>query len=266
MRRELCIGCAALALVAIVGSATTARAHELVDEGRQLYETADFEAALATLARAEEARDLTLADLRELYMLRALVHLGLEDRDAFEGDLARLLSIDPDVALPDTLPPEVAEARPRVLERNGGAIRVAGRVEANATGVLVHAEVAHDPAGVTRGLRVHGRAAGGETRSTEDPPLSLPAIEGRVEYWAEALGPGGVIVAGLGSSEEPRVHRLDAVTTSVPEESSGGPGAGLWIGLGVGAAAVVGAVVAIVIVTSGGSSDGTQPTLPMILE
>nr|MDQ3038150.1 hypothetical protein [Myxococcota bacterium] len=84
----------------------------------------------------------------------------------------------------------------------------------------------------------------------------------RVEYFAEAIGPGGVVLSRAGSRDAPR-------TWSGSGAAGGGGGDdALWIGLGIGAGVVVlGIVIAVIAVTAApsGPSDRTQPQLPVIV-
>src|SRR5262245_46666023 len=94
--------------------ASVAHAHPLVDEGRRLYDEAEFDAAMDALTRAEQANDLTRADLIELLRIRILLRVAMEQPEGLEADAERLLSLDPHFDFGESAPPEVTEAVARM--------------------------------------------------------------------------------------------------------------------------------------------------------
>lgn len=263
LRTRFLLIAALLVAPAALVPATVARAQ--LEEAQTQYEEASFEAALEALERAWQGDDLDQDDLIAVLRLRALVHLGLGDLDAVREDVRLLLSLQPDLQLDESLPPEVHAAAEDLRAEVGQGIRVRSIVEPTDTGVWIDAEVEGAPAELLRGVRVSGRAGEEAWRSTQEPPLEVTVPGGgTVTYHAEALGPGGAVIAREGSAENPLLWSATG-EASTPEEADGGSsGAWLWAGVGAGAAAVVGAVVAIVLLGGSSENDHTRPSLPSI--
>lgn len=240
-----------------------ALAHPDVDEGRRFFEEAQFLEALDAFARAEAADDLVLDDLVELYETRALVHLAMQNEDPMREDLRRLVVVAPDHVLDRRAPPDVRRTFAEVRAESPGPVRLRVRPQATATGVTVEAEAENDPLGVVRAVRVHGRVGEGSWDSATDAPLLVPLTEqGVVEYWAEAVGPGGVALASSGSAEDPLRFAGEAASAEDDGGEDGGGDDGPVIGavLGVVGALLVGGAVAVVLVFT--LDDGSdQPTV-----
>src|SRR5690242_15135438 len=94
----------------VLGVTGTAFAHPRLDDARARFDRADLRGALTALGRAEQASDLTRADVITLLEMRALVRFTLGDTGAMEEDLLRLASIDPDHRFGDDIPPDLSEA------------------------------------------------------------------------------------------------------------------------------------------------------------
>ena len=243
-------------LVALALPATVL-AHPLVDEARASYEEADFEGAIDALGRAEAADDLVREDLEAIFGLRVLLGLGMGDEDMTEQALRRLLSLDPAHNFGDVLPPEVLEAAARIRAEQAGAVRVRVRARRGPAGLVIAAEADRDPTGLVRTTRVAARVGAAPWRRVDFAELSLPEPSAPVEFYAELVGPGGVVIAADGSEAEPKrwTPPTEPGTTEVPW---------MWIGIGAGAALVTGLVIVVAVVASGGESDLTNPTLPMV--
>ena len=110
-------------------------------------------------------------------------------------------------------------------------------------------------------VRVYGRGVGNDWASGSRTLRIDPDGAESGEYYAEAVGPGGAVLVRQGSEISPMPVQLAGV---VGEEDSGG-GVPVWVWIAGGAAVVAIAVVIIaVLATSGGVSDDTQPTAPMV--
>lgn len=258
MLRALTITLALLALP------SAAFAHQNVDEARRLYEEAEFEAASAQLDEAEASVSLTRQDLRRLLELRMYLHIATGGQAALRGDLLRLLTLDGGFRAGDEAPPEVAEVLAQLRAEGTGPIAVHARAEVAGSEVRIDASVENDTAELTREVRITARV--GESGPTVgSSPLHVSVRSGdTVAYWAEAIGPGSVVLAQHGDASAPLLFPADGQ----PITGEGGDDATGWIVLGV----VVGILVAGGAVTlgvvlgadAGGQSDLTQPTLPMI--
>lgn len=235
-----------------------ASAHALVDEGRRLYEEeADFVAALDVLGRAAAGTDLSADDLVDLFETRALVYLAMGRDDDMRADLRRLAAIRPDHALPSTTPPDVVAAFADLRASSPGAPRLTATLEPSALGVTITVRLDNDPAGLVREVRISGRAPGGDWERATGAPLFVATPSGGVvEYYAEAVGPGGAVIARSGEASAPlRAAPISAAAGS----GGGGDEVWPWIVGGAGAAVVVAVVVTVVVLTtSGGGASGTD--------
>jgi tetratricopeptide (TPR) repeat protein len=106
-----------------------------LDEGRVLYERADFETAVDVLAQAVPALEdgslgtADIKDLREALLLLGLAHFGLGEPDAAAQPWSRLVELDPNRELdPVNYPPKVVQGfqavRSEVLGRRKGTLIV----------------------------------------------------------------------------------------------------------------------------------------------
>lgn len=253
------------AVCVVAGTAATiaslvcqsASAHPLVDEGRAAYEQAEFVAALEALARAEAADDLVVQDLVELYELRAVVHLAMRNAEAMSADLRRLVAIAPDHSIDARAPPEVRRAFEDARSAAGGALRLVVEARSRASGVTISAEARNDGENLVREIRIVGRARGGEWETVSDAPL-LVAGDGIVEYYVEAVGPGGAVLESRGTADDPlRAAPEDATAPETDEDDGGGPSGWIFVGIGAGVLAAAGAAIALVFVLSPDAD--TQP-------
>jgi hypothetical protein len=226
-------------------------AHPLVDEGQRLYEEAEFVAALDALGRADHATDLEREDLERLFEIRALVHLAMGNTDAMRTDLQRLAALAPDHSLPRSAPPDVARAFAEIRGQSPGAVRVLATTEASPAGVTIAARAENDWASIVRTVRVSGRVQGAPSwEHATDAPLLVATSGGVVEYYAEAIGPGGVVVARTGSASEP-------LRAAGAGGGGGGGEAWPWVLVALGVAVVAGGVVVGVVL---GTESGTPVT------
>lgn len=244
----------ALCAITVLAPAATALAHPLVDEGKRLYEEAEFARALDALGRAEAASDLAVDDVVRLFETRALVHLAMGHEDRMRADLRRLVAIAPTHAPGRDAPPDVMRAIEQIRAERHGLLRVIASTEAAPAGITIGVRVENDWADVVREVRTVGRVQGGtDWLQARDAPLLVTTTAGDVvEYYAEAIGPGGAVLARSGSESEPL--------------RAAGPGAGgggeaevwPWIVVGVGVALAAGAIVTAVVLTSGSGTVSTQ--------
>jgi hypothetical protein len=234
--------------------------HPAVEEGKRRYDDADFRGALEAFSRAEAASDLTRADLVELYARRALVLHAMNRREDMEVDLFRLATLEPRFTLPRAAPPSVRRAFQEAAGRVSGPVRVEAETSSVPGGTRIEGRVADDLAAIVQAVRVYGRVAGQPWRSSDRGSLEVPAAAGAtVEYYVEAIGPGGAPVATAGTATAPLSTRGDATDLTEPRDgggTGGGAGGGAGIGVGGGARAGVG---------GGGQADEGGSALPWIL-
>ena len=239
----------AVAILATL-SPSVALAHPAVDAGRSAFENAEFVEALDAFARAEAADDLDRDALIALFATRAQVHLAMRNEEAMRADLARLATVDPSHAFGRRAPPDLRRAFAEIRAESPGAIRLAIDASARGDGVSVGATADNDPQGLVREVRVFGRARGASSwERAIDAPLFVSA-GGQVEYYVEAVGPGGVVLAAIGSADAPerQSSRSRRIVDSEPADSSASAGSddtALWVVLGIGIALAVSAAIAI---------------------
>ncbi len=234
-------------LAASVAWPAVALAHPLVDEGRRLYEEAEFVSALDALGRAEAQTDLTLADLEALLAQRVLVQVALGNQDAVRADLRRLLAVAPDHTLARGAPPEVARLFTELRAESTGSVRVVASTDAAAASVTITVRAENDWASLVRTVRTSARVVGtADWDVATDAPLLVPTVPGdRVEYFVEAIGPGGAVLAQSGSAESP----LRAAAGAGAEVASSGEIWPIIVGVVVGLV-VVGVAVAVAVVVT----------------
>lgn len=232
-----------VALSLVLGTGR-AHAHPLVDEGRRLYEEeANFTGALDALGRAEAQDDLTREELVVLLETRAIVHVATGDQDAMRADVRRLVAIAPEHDLGPHAHPDLARAIAAERARGHGALRLVPRTESAEAGLTIVVDVENDWASVVREVRIAGRPSGAsEWQHAVDAPLLIASAgAATIEYHAEAIGPGGVVLARTGTPDAP-------LRAAAP--GSGGVEAWPFVLAGVGALLVGGAIVTAVLVTS----------------
>lgn len=259
-------------------------AHPLVDEARSAYDSAQHERGLELLEQAEAGTDLTREDLAELLLVRAMIHRAQHHMDLAEVDLFRLAALDPTRELGREVHPQLRRSFATVRERVQRPIRLDATVERHGGTVEIQVTVNDDVAALTQGFRLHGRADGGRWVDTTDARLTVPAAASEgVEYWVEAIGPGGAVIATLGSATNAeRVEGEDVAAgggddlVSVGDGASGsgsGSGSGggptdeglpTWpfIVGGVGVAVIAAVVILAVVLTQ--PTDETQLTPPSV--
>ncbi len=241
--------------------ASPAAAHPEVEAGRALYAEADLTGALEAFDRAEQATDLTREELAQMLETRVLVHLALGHDEAAQADLERLASFDPQHAFGAETPPEVVRDFDEVRAASGGPVEVRVHSEPDRGAVRIAAHVEHDTRDIVRAVRIHYRVGAADWETAEGE-ATVQAGGEPVEYWAEAVGPGGAVVATHASAVSPR--RVEpAAPVVVGGEAEGGVAPWVWIGGGVLAAGIVVAVIALA-ASGGGPSDQTQPSYPAV--
>jgi len=234
-----------------------ALAHPLVDEGVRRLHDADFAGALQLFGDAERSDDLTRADLVTLLEARATVHLALDDRLSADSDLRMLAALDHDHPVSSAASPDFTEAFERAVAAVREGLSISATHTRSGDRVQIDTWIRADPAGLVRSIRVFARRGDSPWGDASPSQARVSASpDTRVSYYAEAIGPGGAVVATIGSRQHPR---------SVPVGDSGENGGvpWLWIGVGAGATALVATIAVVLVATSGGGDtviDGPYPT------
>lgn len=257
----LLVSSAAVAQV-VPRSAAIEKAQQQVDEG-------DFEDAVKTVERGIEAPDLTDDQLAELYRLLGLAHLYLGNEDKSRDAFEKLLQARPDYELPKSAPPKIRTLYSRIKDdirkRRVRPVTLTlvpvGEVPGNEA-VLVAAVIEDMALGAK--AKLFYRRAGVQSFSSIDfvrsktnridytatvPAFELPTEEQsyEVEYYVEVADAAQRRLAGRGDAYNPLRFRVlakkidaAAVSEAVPVYKS----PWLWIGIGLGVAAITtGAVV-----------------------
>jgi len=277
-------------LAALVVVCPVAHAHPLVERGVERYYHADMRAAERSFRQATEASDLTRDDLVQLLLYRALVRFAASDWTSVDADLRALASLDPQRSLPPEAPPPVVERWDRVRRTITEPLSVDVRATAVPEGAVLRAEAHGDVGGLVRAVRIHARVASRAWSTDNGPEAHVAAPSGsRLAYYAEAIGPGGAVVATVGTRATPRTLEVNvspASGTSEPrvvavprdrassssiltagdeqrDEDEGGSSTAWWI-VGIGGAVLAAAVVGVAIAINDDPDGATVvgPTWP----
>jgi hypothetical protein len=248
-------------VLALAPTTGVAQLRPEVAEGRARALAGEFGPANASLEAALGRGDLSRDDLIAIYEARVFMHFANSDSAPMRADLARIAAIDPTHTFDaDYYPAGVTDVFRQIVGERAGALALDAEAVVLASGEFeVRAEVQNDPGDLTRSVRVHARGAEQEWQSGTDDLRIDPDGATTGEFYAEAVGPGGAILARRGSESAPVPVDLLTVT----ETEGGGVPVWVWIAGGVGVAAVL-AVVIILVATSGGVSEDMQPSGPMV--
>lgn len=253
-----------LAIAALLWLAALPAAAQL-DTARNALADADFARAERAFGRALSATELSTEDLVRIFEGRAMARFALGDEGGAQADLTALRSLDPTRALPPEAPPSMVEAFD-ALDPTPIGIELGwfGTGERH----LLRPAVVGDPASLVRQVRVHLRRRGEASwTATEEAEIEVTIRDGEaVEVWAEAIGPGGAVVAREGSPLAPREHGTEAGASLASPDQAAPTDTNVWIGvgIGVGAAVVIGVVIAAVVLGTA-QSDETQPAVPIVV-
>ncbi|MFW5921041.1 MAG: hypothetical protein ACOCUS_04320, partial [Polyangiales bacterium] len=241
MSRRSSAGLTFVALAAASAVAPVrAAADDALERGVRLAEDADFAGAVEALDVAEQAPELTRDELVSLYGHRAVVRFALGEREAMRADMARLLAVDRDAELPASAPPPVREAWERVRAVPPEPLRI--EVDLDTSGETVHlsTRVQGRPSELVRQALLFARAAEGaawvQGRDGEVRVRATAARGESVQWYAKALGPGGVVIARSGTRANPERVRAGASVATFeagePEPANDGAGGGARVAAG----------------------------------
>jgi tetratricopeptide (TPR) repeat protein len=238
---------ASIALALVIPAGVSAQGSAM-EEGIAHFEAGEFEAAQEALDRALWHTTLEVEQFQELLVQRAIVELARGDEQGAETDLLRLASLDPEYAFDRSTPPQVREAFEQAAGRVSRpmSLRLSHREEEGE--VTIEASAVSDIAGLVTGVKVYARVGDGPFAEGE-AMVSVEAEDGStVDYYAEAIGPGGSVVAREGRSGAPLSFPVGGEDEEAEED--GGGNTALWVTLVVvGALAIAGGVVAAVLLT-----------------
>jgi hypothetical protein len=236
------------------------------ERARALLGEADFEGALAAANAAEAGSSLDRDGLVQLLETRVLIQAGLGRQADLERDLARLATLAPDRPAPPSFPPPVAQALARA-QAAAVPIGVEAQVSTDALGATVTGAAQGDAGGLVRTVQLVARVGEAAWQSSSTGTLTMEVAPGEtLSYYAEAIGPGGVLLATAGSEAEPLTRTRAPALAVDPEPLPVAPPSDdtpLFIGLGVGGGVLVLGVVIVIAAVATSTNDTTLVTLPM---
>jgi hypothetical protein len=237
-----------------------ASAAALVEQGVAAYEEADFDGALAAFDRAEAA-GLDRALLVRSIAHRVLIAHASSDAATLETQALRLVSLDPE-ALRSEASPGLVRALEGARSRADGIVRLSIVHEVADGALQLRARVDGDVAGMVREVRLRARRGDGEMVEAVGGVVRLPgATTDDVGVVADCTGPGGAVLAALGTEAAP--HSLAAAIAQQIVASPSDDTA-LHVGLGVGAAVLVVAAVIIAVVVVDANAATAQLSGPVV--
>lgn len=241
--RSVYIGLAFLAFFALPASTRAQSPH--LDAGIEAYEQGEFEAARDELDQAQQEDALDRGALVRLLVHRVLVAQPLGDDVLLETALLQLASLDRD-ALAGRAPPALMRRFEAASEQAGEsllAVNVA--IQANEDEVVFRASTQGDTGALVERIRLRTRVASGEWLEASSNTTTLP--RGAAEYIAQAIGPGGAILAEAGTEAAPIQYSPESTDLGVAP--TGRPRTRNIL-IGVAAAVVIiGATLAIILVS-----------------
>lgn len=214
-------------------------------QAEQSYLDVDFAAALTAAQEALREGGHTPQELMRIYQLLGVCSSAEGHAERARDFFLRMLAIDPDAELDDTVPPRlrapfleargIVGARPTRLGVEVGIARAQSAVHVALT----------DPFQVGQTVVLHARIEGQaefttaeeRARASIDMPLAGSGDADRVEYWLEVRDPFGNQVLTQGTEFEPRVVGRMSVATG--PAAGGGAGVNVleepwfWIVVGV---------------------------------
>jgi len=246
-----------LGVSSLLGFVHRAEAQTPLQQAEAAYVDVDFETTLSASQTAIDSGDLSPGELARAYELLGVSAAALGDAEAAREVFLRMLSIQPDRRLDDTVPPRF---RAPYMEASGIVSARPDRMGAEVTLARAHASlrvVLVDPYEMVEGIRLHMRAEGTVEYETFEAPYGAEILvpfggaagSAPVEYWLELIDPRGNQLVVEGSEFAPNV--LGARAAGGGEAAPAGPsifeepifwiivgsvvlvGAGVGIGVGV---------------------------------
>ncbi|MBW2465344.1 MAG: hypothetical protein JRH11_27095 [Deltaproteobacteria bacterium] len=233
-------------------AAAAAQLDPEVERAREEALSGEFDQASARLEVALLRDDLSRQDLITMYEARVFISYAGGDRSALVADLERIAALDPEHSFdPNYYAAEVTDAFAETVRNRAGRLALEAEALLLASGDLeIRSEIHNDPGDLVQNVQIYGRAVGEDWERGEGSLRTEISGDQGAEYYAQAVGPGGAIVATHGSEGAPLLF----------EGEGGGAGEAvpLWVWIG-GASVIVAAVIIIAAVAaSGGVSDDTH--------
>lgn len=209
--RRVCIGFAALSLFALVPQAQAQSAH--LDAAIEAYEQGEFATARDELDQAQQEDTLDRSSFVRLLVHRVLVAQPLGDDVLLETALLQLASLDRD-ALDGRAPPALMRRFEAASEQAGESLLAVNvGIQANEEEVVFDASTNGDIGALVERIVLRTRLPNGEWLEASGNAATHP--RGEVEYIAQAIGPGGAILAETGNEAAPIQYSPDSTDLGV---------------------------------------------------
>jgi hypothetical protein len=170
-------------------------------------------------------------------------------------ELGAILALDPAHVLGESVPPDLRNALDALRTQAHPRLEIAVEATSGPGRYRLRGVVSNDGAGIVREPRVLARPRGErEWRASEDGVLAIETPADEIAYYAEAIGPGGAIIARQGSADAPLVLRSTAPVerveepSPVVEEEDGDFPTGVVVALSAGAAVAIGVAVVLALI------------------
>lgn len=222
------------------------------------YLEVDFEGTRDNALLALRAGGQTPEQVVRIYQLLGISSSALGDEDAARDYFVRMLGIDPDASLDESVPPRL---RNPYLEARGvwaarqGRLEITAGLDRGTSSVRVELT---DPTDMARRVRVSTRLEGAAQYTTQEyaaaavlgAQLEGAADADRVEYYVDVLDMHGNVILASGSAFQPRV------VGRAPAGATGGGGGGgttfveepvFWIVVGAVLAVAAGVTIGVVV-------------------
>jgi hypothetical protein len=264
-------------------------AEQLLQQAEKAYEGLEYETALKTLIKVHQVKGVTSMQRARSFLYMGVCFTALGNAESAVLSFTELLKVKPTFRLPAGISPSIQAMFKEALTRlklpeqpppeapgaggggdggggsGGGGPGIPVTLTARTPGSVVVGQPVDvtievgDPQGLVEDIVIHWRLVGGPDYSMirvkyvpgtakltgRIPGAVLATTPGKLHYLVEALGQGGMSLAHAGSMNVPL--EVDLVAARKPKPTWG------WWTLGiVGGAAVVGGIVAAVLLTRGG--------------
>ena len=238
----------ALVVAFLPASSSAQTGGELAARGAAAYEEGELERSRELFEQAFRADALSREEVVQILSHQVLLAQALGD--GLDTAALRLLTLEPE-GLGESTSPQLAAVFERLLaQTHGEVVRVELEHHQSAGSTTLRAHVRGDVGGLVQSVRLWARTR--DTPFAEQPTegtITLGASPDDIEVVAEAVGPGGSLLASHGSPSEPRRLVSEVIATEVAESDDTGFIVGVSLGI-VGVLAAAAAIVAIVLVTS----------------
>jgi hypothetical protein len=264
-------------------------AEQMLQMAERAYEQLEYEQALKILIQVHQVPGVTPMQRARSFLYMGVCFTALGNAENAVLSFMELLKIKPNFRLPPGISPSIKAMFKEALFRlklpekpppeppqgpggPGKPQQIPVKLEAKTpkevtVGKPVEVRIkVTDPRKLVQGVLIRWRRVGGPDFSTIKVPFkpgtkevdaqisgaTLGDKEGRLQYLVEAVGRGGMTLAHVGSLDDPRIVEL---TESKKSKTKWG-----WWAIGIGGGlAVAGGVVAAILLTRGGTDNGTPP-------